>query len=94
LGNVQGDSNNFVAIFKQNDASSWDNFIVGYGKWFDFRDGTVNFENIDLENGNYQMRLFYNDNITVAKKSSNFKVGNIQRGNITTNKAIYNGFIF
>ena len=49
LENVQGASNNFVAIFKEGDTSDWNHYLGnGTAQWFDFRDGTVKIENINL----------------------------------------------
>ena len=87
VGNVQASSQNFVGIYPQGSANDWGH--VG-AKWFNFRDGTIEFENINLPQGNYEMRLIYNNDVSNPKKSSNFTVGDIQRGDISTNKQTYN----
>ncbi len=87
VAGVTGENNNWVGVFRQGSISSWDNIIDA--KWFNFVDGNVVFDN--LPTGRYEVRLFYNDTLTVEATSSAFDIGDGEGGDamISTNQTSY-----
>ncbi len=85
LNNVQGVQDNWVGIFQKGAANTWANDLQD--QWFEFRNGTVHMKAPDVP-GDYEVRLFYNDSLLMAKKAS-FKI-NALPVVLSTDKAQYN----
>ncbi len=65
-------SNNWVGIFKASDNNSWDNLILE--NWFDTQKNiNLTFTN-NLEPGEYEARLFYNDTVSPAIATTTFYI--------------------
>ena len=85
LANVQGAKDNWVGIFQKNATSNWNTLLSE--NWFDFSNGTLHMNAPDVP-GDYEVRLFYNDSLLMAKKAS-FKIETLPV-TLSTDKAQYN----
>ncbi len=65
--NISGKQNNWIGLFLKDTPSTWDNDLAD--KWLDNRNGSVTFTAPEFP-GDYEIRLFYNDSLDVAKKTT------------------------